>query len=284
MDSGHAPVPEGIDLEKPSAARIYDWYLDGNSHYLVDRAFGRRVVDIFPLIKPLAMINRRWLGRVVREALDAGITQFLDLGAGLPTVGAVHQFVRHHRDEHGGDGRVVYVDNEGVAASHARLLLEKEQVTDWAGVVQQDMRFTDRIFRDDTTRRLINWDEPVCLLAVAVFHFIGPADQPAELIDTYRRKLAPGSWFALSHLASDEADDEGQKQVREFVESYRDTQNPLWQRDKAEITAWFDGFDLLDPGVAHLTDWRPDPEGLPKFPTDGVRPFSWCAVGQRPSA
>jgi hypothetical protein len=287
MESGRAPVPEGIDTDRPSAARVYDFLVRGPSkqNYVVDREFGRRIIKEFPLVVPLAIANRDWSRRIVREMLNAGITQFLDLGAGLPTAGAVHEIVAAYRDEHGEEQaayRVVYVDNEGVAAAHARLILEKDQVTEWAGVVQQDLRFTTEIFDDPVTKRLIDWSKPVGLLAVAVFHFVGPADQPAEVIRTYRDKLAPGSLFALSHITTEEADPEPAARGKTVVDLYREkNQNPAWVRNKAEITSWFDGFERLPPGVVYLTDWRPDPDN-PVREADQIRPLMLCGIGQKP--
>jgi O-methyltransferase involved in polyketide biosynthesis len=275
---GRAPVPAGIDTERPSAARVYDWYLDGKMNYRVDREFGQRAVEQFPAVKGLAVANRKWLGRIVRNAIDEGITQFIDLGAGVPTVGAVHEIVQEHTS---GAGKVVYVDNEGVAAAHGRLILNNQGATDWAGVVQVDLRDPDGIMNDSVTTQLIDWNEPVCLLAVAVLHFVGPVDQPDELVRVYGARLPPGSWFACSHLANDAADGDGKLQVQRFVDSYQETQNPLWLRDRSEIMSWFDGYELLPPGVVPVTDWRPDEEAAKDI--EQVRPYSWCGVGRKPS-
>src|SRR5262249_29868886 len=123
-DNGAPPAPDGVDLYKPSTARIYDWYLDGKQNWAVDREFGKKAVAEFPLIKPLARANRSYLGRVVGEALAAGITQFLDLGSGIPTVGNVHEVIARH--EHADQGRVVYVDYEPVAVAHSQRILEQQ--------------------------------------------------------------------------------------------------------------------------------------------------------------
>ncbi|GAA4528904.1 SAM-dependent methyltransferase [Amycolatopsis samaneae] len=283
-DGQRAPdAPGAVDLERPSTARIYDWYLGGKSNYAVDRDFGERADKQFPLIKPLAMSNRQWLGRVVRAALDAGITQFLDLGSGVPTVGNVHEIVRRHAPDTT-DARVVYVDYEPVAVAHSEHILDQQDAIGWAGIVREDLREPEEIFEHETTLRLLDLSKPVCVLMVSVLHFVGGADDVPGIIARYRGQLAPGSWLAISHITTDDAPAEGAAQISALAESYRNTQNPAWLRGKAEFSSWFDGFDLVDPGVVHLTDWRPEtPEVLfPVLQRAAVRPFYWAGVGEVP--
>src|SRR5438067_9489970 len=134
-DDSAPPAPAGVDTDKPSVARTYDWFLGGTHNYAVDREFGRQVLSLFPLVQPIARSNRAWMNRVVRAAVDAGIRQFLDLGSGVPTVGNVHEVVRDALPA-GERAGVVYVDYEEVAAAHARITLETEGATDWAGFIQ----------------------------------------------------------------------------------------------------------------------------------------------------
>ncbi|NKQ56242.1 hypothetical protein HFP15_25520 [Amycolatopsis sp. K13G38] len=274
-DGEHAPeAPGDVDLDKPSTARIYDWYLGGTNNYAVDRHFGEQADRQFPLIKPLAMSNRQWLGRVVRAALAEGITQFLDLGSGVPTVGNVHEIAP--------GARVVYVDYEPVAVAHSELILERQEAGDRAGIVRADFRDPDYVLDHETTREVLDFSKPICVLMVSVLHFVGGADNVPGIIRRYRWRLAPGSWLAASHITTDDAPAEGAAQISALAESYRDTQNPAWLRDKAEFTSWFDGFELVEPGIVHLTDWRPDsPEVLfPDLEPESVRPFYWSGVGR----
>ncbi|SFP03568.1 S-adenosyl methyltransferase [Amycolatopsis arida] len=284
MTNGKETAPEappGVDLEKPSAARVYDWYLGGTHNWAVDREFGRRIMQLWPHAKHGSRHNRQFMNRVVRAAVDAGIRQFLDLGSGVPTVGNVHEVVRERLPE-GERGRVVYVDYEEVAAAHARLILEREGATDWAALVQHDMRDPAGILRHPETRRLLDLDEPVCVLMIAVLHFVGPDDGPNELVRAYVDKLAPGSWLGLSHMTTPD-DPELAAGVLRFADQYRNTANPVWLRPRDEIAGFFAGLTLLEPGITHLTDWRPDvdPARLPPAEAQ-ARPFAWCGVAEKP--
>ncbi|ATY09327.1 hypothetical protein CU254_01660 [Amycolatopsis sp. AA4] len=269
-------APEGVDVDKPSAARIYDWYLGGTQNWAVDREFGRRAEKVWPLIRPMSRENRAFMNRVVRAALDAGIRQFVDLGSGVPTAGNVHEIVRDHLP-----ARVVYVDYEPVAAAHSRVILEGEDATDWAGIVERDIRDPEAIFADEITQELIDWSQPVCLLMITVLHFLGPGDRPDELVAAYRDQLAPGSWLAVTHATCrDDAPPARAAEVRRFVDAYQDTSNPAYLRSADEIRPWFGGWPLLEPGMSALPDWRPD-EPVTEFAAE-VRPFAWGAVAVKP--
>jgi hypothetical protein len=280
-DNTRAPeVPAGVDLERPSAARIYDWYLGGDHNWAVDREFGRKIEELWPYTKQGSWDNRQFMNRAVRAALDAGIRQFIDLGSGVPTVGNVHEVVRDHLPA-GEEASVVYVDFEAVAAAHARVILEQQDVTGWSTIVQQDMRHPEAILDDPETRRLIDFDRPVCLLMIAVLHFAGPDDEPHHVIESYLDQLCAGSWLALSHMTVPD-DPEAAAGVQRFADQYRNTANPVWLRSRDEIVSWFDGLRLLEPGVTYLTDWRPDtdPAELPAHELV-ARPFALCGVAEK---
>ncbi|MEC3976511.1 SAM-dependent methyltransferase [Amycolatopsis sp. H20-H5] len=279
-DDAAPKAPEGVDTEKPSAARIYDWYLGGSHNWAVDREFGRRVEEQWAWVKPGAKHNREFMNRAVRAALQAGIRQFIDLGSGVPTAGNVHEVIM---DELGADERatVIYVDYEPVAAAHGTLILEDQDATDWAALVQADMRKPKEILRHAETKRLIDFDKPVCVLMMAVLHFVGPDDDPEGIVAQYRDALVPGSWLAISHMSYGSATGEALAGIQWFVEQYRETSNPVWLRDRDELQALFGGWPLLEPGITHLPDWRPVRK--PNAIEAGARPFAWCAVAQRPS-
>ena len=262
-------------LNTPSVARIYDWYLGGANNLDVDRKFGEQVEKILPTIKPLARNNRAFLRRVVKEALQKGITQFLDIGSGIPTVGNVHEVAFEANPL----ARVVYVDYEPIAFEHATLLLQEQNVTNQATIIQEDLRHPEKILNHPDTTRLIDFTQPVCMLMVALLHFIGPEAHPTELISRFRQQLAPGSWFAMSHLASDQAPAEQADQVEQFAEAYRKkATEPLYVRSHAEVTELFTGWELLEPGVVFLPDWRPEDPNREGTLADQL---AWCGVGQK---
>ncbi|MTD55775.1 SAM-dependent methyltransferase [Amycolatopsis pithecellobii] len=272
-------APEGVDVEKPSAARIYDWYLGGDQNWAIDREFGKRAVQLFPPIRDSTRQNRAFLGRLVKAALDAGIRQFLDLGSGVPTVGNVHELVREHLPE-GERATVVYVDYEPVAAAHATVLLERDGSTEWAGLVHADLRDTDAVLRHRTTTELIDFDQPVCLLMIAVLHFVGDEDKPGEIVARYRNKLAPGSWLGISHATDENVSAEDAAALHEFADSYARTSNPMWVRQSADIEPWFGGWPLIEPGLVSVADWRSEATLSPAG--QRARPFGICGVAERP--
>lgn len=285
MDAEKAPsVPADVDLSKPNSARLYDWYLGGSGNFEVDREFGRRIMAEFPLVRPTAVSNRRWLGRVVRAAARAGITQFLDLGSGVPTVGNVHEIAAQELGD--GPARVVYVDNEHVACAHAQLTLEDQHAQHWCGVVQADFRHPQAVLAHPETQRLLDFTAPVCVMFASVLHFIGPGDDPAGLVQRYRATLAAGSWIAVSQPTDEIEDPEAAEGMRTIMRSYAAAGTPAWTRTHREVAAWFDAFTLVEPRLSRAPDWRPELDADPELASDEaqVRDCYWCVVGQVPTS
>lgn len=273
-------MPAEVDLDRPSAARIYDWMVGGCTNFAVDREFGKRQVEQFPLIRPALLANRRWVGRVVRAALDAGITQFLDLGAGIPTAGAPHQIIR---DMLGHDaGRVVYVDYEPVAAAHATLTLQQDEVEGWVATIRADYRTPSAVLEHPETARLLDFTRPVAVLLASVLQFVGPGEDIPGMLAAYRSVLAPGSWMAVSHPAVDDADPELATQAMPVADDYgRNSQNPLWVRDRQEIASWFDGLSMVPPGLVHAEQWRPEQGGPAAYEAQASTLY-WMGAGEVP--
>lgn len=244
-------IPPGVDLSKPSAARVYDWYLGGGHHWEIDREFGRKAMTILPNIKEVALFNRAFLTRAVRYGLGHGVAQFLDVGAGIPTVGNVHEIAQSANP----DARVVYADNEPVAVSHGQLILGGNER---ASVIRADLHEPDGLLGHPECRRLLDFDRPVMVIMAAVLHFVGPDDDPVGLLRRYIDALAPGSYLVLSHMTSDGAPPEMAAHAERFRASYDGTTNPLFLRDRAEFAGWFDGLTLIEPGIVYTPEWRPD--------------------------
>ncbi|MBB5956997.1 hypothetical protein FHS29_003590 [Saccharothrix tamanrassetensis] len=271
MSSSSFEPRSDVDLSVPSAARAYDYFLDGAHNFAVDRAFADQVLRIAPSVPAVAKLNRSFLRRVVKFCLDQGIRQFLDLGSGIPTVGNVHEIAQQVDPA----ARVVYVDYEPVAYAHARQLLAGNP---FASIVQADIRNPDTILDHPETRRLIDFSQPVALLMVGVLLFISDDDGPRELVATYRRRLAPGSFLAISHIASEQAGPALQAEVARLVEAYAAADEHVYVRTHRDILGWFDdGMTLVEPGLVCLPDWRPD-DHLEQ--QSAARPLGYGGVGR----
>lgn len=238
---------ESTDIERPSVARMYDYYLGGSHNFAVDREAARRVLAAAPEMPLIAQANRAFLRRAVRFMVDEGVRQFLDIGSGIPTAGNVHEIAQ--RLDPG--CRVVYVDIDPVAVEHSRQILAG---ADGAAVIQEDLRRPDRLLDNPDLRKLIDLGQPVGVMVLAVLHFIPDSADPAGILSTLRGALAPGSYLALSHGSA-----EGWEEETAPVESvYRQVDNALHLRSRAAVARFFDGFDLVEPGLVWGSEWRPE--------------------------
>ncbi|MGE5292676.1 MAG: SAM-dependent methyltransferase [Micromonosporaceae bacterium] len=246
--------PGGFDPSVPSQARIYDYYLGGKDNYAADREAAELAMQAVPQLRQLARENRSFLGRTVRFCAEAGIRQFIDIGAGLPTQENTHQVAQRLAS----GSRVVYVDNDEIAVVHGCALLADNAQT---GVIQGDLRQPGEILRAPGLRRLIDLGQPVAILLLAVLHFIPDGDGPGRIVAEFRDAMAPGSYLVLSHveLSPDHAvgTEPQSEQARMLGRAYRSA--PMGSaRGRAEIARFFDGFELVDPGLVEVWDWRSD--------------------------
>ncbi|NKQ53599.1 hypothetical protein HFP15_11995 [Amycolatopsis sp. K13G38] len=249
-------TPPAVDLERPNVSRIYDWYLGGDNNYAIDREFGKQALKLMPHAPFVAKSNREFMVRAVGYALDEGIDQFLDIGSGIPTTSPVHQIAHARHPE----AKVVYVDNEAVAIAHGTRMLTDEPN---AAMVAGDFYQPDTILEAPETRELIDFDRPVCVLLVALLHFVPPTDDPEHTLRQYLGKLAPGSLVAISHATVDGLDpaDPKQAEVREstlqFCAHYSKTSTPDFvTRTKDEFAQFFKGLQLVEPGVDYTRSWH----------------------------
>src|SRR5450755_2721608 len=240
-------APAEVDLERPSAARVYDYYLGGFHNFPADREMAKEAIRMWPELPLMMQANRGFLRRAVRFAVGQGITQFLDIGSGIPTVGNSHEVARRADPS----SRVVYVDVDPVAVAHSRALLADDPATE---VVQADLREPDRILDDESLRRLIDLDRPVAILLVAVLHFVADDDDPRAVIARLRDAVPPGSFLVISHASQD-----GQPLLADSHQRlYARTPTPMTMRSQPEIVEFFNGFDLVEPGVVPIQRWRPE--------------------------
>ncbi|MEC3975415.1 SAM-dependent methyltransferase [Amycolatopsis sp. H20-H5] len=252
QDPGDPEAPDGVDLERPNAARIYDWFLGGTANWAIDREFGARAVETFPMIKTIARVGRDFLGRGVGHLAHNGITQFLDIGSGVPTVGNVHEIAGAINP----DIRCVYVDNEPVAVAHSQVLLEREGFADRHAVLQGDLRDPGDIWNRALDTGVLDPKQPIGLIMVGVLYFIRRDEPAKQLVDQYLSLLPSGSYLLSSHLTDDGAPDDDNREV--IREQYQQSSTPFHLRSRAEFTAFFDGLELVEPGVVWLPEWRPE--------------------------
>lgn len=239
-------APQDVDVDRPSAARVYDYYLGGSHNFAVDREMARRAVAEWPELPHIMRSNRAFLRRAVRWCVEQGVDQFLDIGSGIPTAGNVHEVARAGNPA----ARVVYVDVDPVAVAHSVTLLADVPGT---GVVQADLCDVDDVLEDPVVAEVLDLDRPVALLVVALLHFVGDERGPAAALARYRDRLAPGSLLVLSHATADEATD----RAAGHLALYRDTATPMSMRPHAEVLRFFDGYELVEPGLVPLPRWRP---------------------------
>ncbi|MEU6683183.1 SAM-dependent methyltransferase [Streptomyces sp. NPDC046832] len=243
-------APRSIDVSVPSVSRMYDYYLGGSHNFEVDREAARRAMEFMPGLPKIMQANRAFMRRAVRYAVDQGISQFLDIGSGIPTFGNVHEVAQAARP----GARVVYVDHDPVAVAHSEAVLEGNED---AGVVAADLRKPQEILRSPEVERLIDLNQPVALLLVAILHFVEDEDDPYGAVAELGEALAPGSLLVLTH-ASYEGVPLPQERAGGAVDVYKDIRNPLIMRSREEIARFFEGYDMVEPGLVAMPRWRPD--------------------------
>lgn len=260
-------APSGIDLDRPSAARVYDFYLGGFHNFAADREMGRQAVQMWPELPEIMQANRGFLRRAVRFMVDAGVRQFLDLGSGIPTVGNVHEVAQRAAP----DTQVVYVDSDPVAVEHSRAILAGNER---ATVLQADVRDPDSVLAG--VRPMLDFDRPIGVLMVAVLHFVADEADPPGLVARFRDAVPAGSFLALSHATPGEE----AGRAAEHRGLYQRTATPMTMRARDQVVGLFDGWELVEPGVVYFPQWRPE-AGAP--PVENPERFTGVAgVGRKP--
>lgn len=240
-------APKNIDINQPSAARVYDYILGGAHNFAVDRALGDQVIRTSPDAAETMRLNRMFLHRAVRFLAERGIRQYLDIGSGVPTVGNVHEIAQRIAPE----SVVVYVDVDPVAVAHSEAILVGN---DRAGVICADLRDPDRILDEAARLGLIDFAQPMALLLAGVVHFLPDEDGPGRIIARLLSQMVNGSYLLVSHITAD-------RQPSEVVEAQAlasKTSTPMYARSHSDILALFDGTELVDPGLVLIPAWRPE--------------------------
>jgi O-methyltransferase involved in polyketide biosynthesis len=265
---GHGRPPSGIDVDVPNVARIYDYLLGGKDNYAADREAAERLLAAAPETVVTVRENRAFLRRAVLRLARSGIRQFIDLGAGLPTQANVHEVAQRAAP----DARVVYADIDPVVVTHGRALLgSSPSVT----VVQGDVREPEAILTDPAVRELIDLNEPVAVLLLAVLHFVTDEEDPAGVVRRLHAAMAPGSALVISHVTSEGNRPEAAGAARTI---YDRSSASIALRSRGEIAALFDGFEMEEPGLVYAPEWWPDGMG---HKADPAATFLFAGVARR---
>ena len=233
---------------------MYNYYLGGKDHFPWDREAAERALSVVPSGRDLARANRDFMVRAVKYLTRQGIDQFIDVGTGIPASPNVHEVARSFNS----DVRVVYVDNDPVVLAHARALLADSGNV---AVVHGDIRQPREIICDDSVRKLIDFSRPVGVLFVAVLHFVADEEYPHNSVAVFRNSVPRGSYLVVSHIASDGSDPAAMGTIQE---AYKGASAPAVFRTADDIERFFDGFELLQPGLVDVPEWRrTEPESKP---------------------
>jgi len=264
-----APLPAGqpadIDTSVAHPARVYDYWLGGKDNFAADREAGDRVLAATPGLRERVRANRAFLVRVVRYlAAEAGIRQFLDIGTGIPSANNTHEVAQAAAP----DSRIVYVDNDPIVLTHARALL--------AGGPEGSIQYIDGDVRNVASIiraacQTLDFARPTALMLLGILHLIQDSEAPSEIVAQLLDALPSGSYLAISHPASDihPGQAEAQRRYNERVST------PQTLRNRAEVSRFFEGLDLVEPGVVPVPHWRPDPDA------EQVEIYSYCGVGRK---
>jgi len=258
-----------IDTSTPNVARIYDYLLGGKDNFAADRGAAEQLIAAIPDVAAIARDNRSFLGRVVRYlAMQEGIRQFLDLGGGLPTQANVHELAQGVVP----DVRVVYVDNDPVVALHGQALLASG---DRVAMAQADLRDPASVWQHPDVAGLLDWTQPIAVLCTSTLHFVADEDEPHKIIAEYRDHMAPGSYLVITH-GTKEKDASAEREAA--ADAYRRASSQLHLRTLADVGRLFDGFELVEPGLVWITEWRPEPGTAPTGRAQSMR----GGVGRKP--
>lgn len=261
-----------IDTSRPHPARVYDWWLGGKDNYPVDEALARKILEVDGTVLRGARANRRFMHRAVRTVADLGIRQFLDIGTGIPTEPNLHQVAQGVAP----DAKVVYADNDPIVLRHAQALLHgsAEGSTDY---VHADIRDVDTLLAQ--AGESLDFTQPVALSLVALTHYLNDdpdGDDVHGLVKRYVDVLAPGSHLILSQVTPDLSPKDVEKATRHFHRSGM----PFYPRPLVEFSRFFDGLEILGPGLIPASGWRPEPEDV-AAQAEGIVPV-YAGVARKP--
>jgi len=273
--SPHGSVADGaqrtwppVDTTVAHSARRYDYWLGGKDNFAADRESGDAIAAAFPTVRTAVIENRRFVRRATAFlAGHAGIRQFLDIGTGIPTSPNVHEIAQGITPA----SRVVYVDNDPIVLAHARALLASSPQGATA-YLDADVRDPDKIIANAELREIFDLSQPVALMLAAILHFIRDEDDPYGIVARLVSILPEGSYLVMSHATNDFLTPD------EVAEIEAGRYGPFFARSEAEFARFFEGFDLVSPGIASVAEWRAEAEPQPR-PT-AAEAYTYCAVAR----
>jgi hypothetical protein len=268
-------APAGVDITRPSPARLYDYYLGGTNNFAVDRAAAEKMRELVPELFAMAWANRGFHQRAARWIAERGVRQFIDIGSGLPTTGNTHEVVKQVTP----DARVIYADIDPMVAAQSAALITDPSTT---RLIMADLREPDALLGHPDLQELIDLRQPVGLLMTAVLHFVSDGSDPRGLVARYLSALAPGSYLAISHITKDQIPPQVTVAGNQ---AYDQASEQIHSRTRAEVGALFDGLELTEPYpgagpvICYVGMWgAEDPVAAD---TDEARVF-YCGVARRP--
>jgi S-adenosyl methyltransferase len=261
-------VPLDLDTSVAHVARVYDYWLGGKDNFAADRAAGEQAIQAYPDIVYSVRANRAFLARTVRYlAGEAGIRQFLDIGTGIPTANNTHEVAQDVAP----GSNVVYVDNDPVVLTHARaLLVSGEQGR--TNYIDADLRDTGRILAE--AAQTLDFSRPVAIMLMAILQHIDEAEDPYAIVDSLLAAVPPGSYLAISHPAAD-IETEAMAQMAERLNKLM--AEKVTFRNRQQVARFFEGLELVEPGMVRVQEWRPASEIEAKSPA-----ALWGGVGRKP--
>lgn len=257
-----------LDTSVAHNARVWNYWIGGKDNYLVDQAVGDHIDTMFPLIRSVARADRAFLGRAVRFLVaERGVRQFLDIGTGLPTVDNTHEIAQRIAPE----SRIVYVDNDPIVLAHARTLLTgtREGATDY---IDADVHRPETIV--SRASQTLDFDRPVTVMMLGILNFVLDTGKAREIVRQVMASVPSGSHLVLTHPTTD-SDLGGEGNIKAMKFWNENATPPITARPRAEVAAFFDGLDLLDPGLVSCAQWRPEDDSvgaLPQFGAVAVKP------------
>ena len=238
-------LPQGVDAHRPTDARVHDYALGGKDNYAIDRAYAHKLLALLPGVGRPVVENARFVRRAIRHLRDLGIRQFLEIGSGMPRRGGVH-------DVAGPDSSVIYIDYDPVVVSHYQAVLGTNGS---AAAIHGDATKPGHILGHPVVTEMIDFDRPVALLMTYLLQLVPDEEDPARILREFGAALPSGSHLVLSHATLETL---SPAEIEAVCAVFEELREPVTLRGRAEVTALFDGFDLLDPGVVYAPEWRPD--------------------------